>query len=191
LPARNIHHGIRLAASLGLDLNLFVSLNFSLTTCPAERACDAFAQVRALFGKWVTRPPRTMHLHQAPPTFVWVIENSEGCLNAHWLVHVPQARQKEFAAKLDAWFGAAVGDVHSDRAIHIRPAPQPMAAGRYMLKGMHPALARRFNIEHVYQGWVFGKRVGHSKNVGPGQVAEMRRQGRYRPARRWVPGRWK
>ena len=190
LPARNLHHGIRLASSLGLDLNLFISINFTLTDCPAEKTDIAFAQIRTHFGKWITRPRKTESGYQAPPTFVWVIENPDGCLNAHWLVHVPSARQDEFQTKLDKWLGAAAGTVYSEKAVHIEPAKTPTAVGKYMLKGMHPALARQFAIDHVYQGWVTGKRIGCSKNVGPAQVVEMRKQGRYRPARRWVPGRW-
>jgi hypothetical protein len=191
LPARNLHHGIRLASSLGLDLNLFISINFSLTNCPEEKTDIAFAQIRAHFGKWITRPRKTASGPQAPPTFVWVIENPAGCLNAHWLVHVPAARQDEFQTKLDKWLGAAAGMVYSEKAIHVQPAKTPTAVGKYMLKGMHPALARQFAIEHVYQGWVTGKRIGCSKNVGPSRLAEMRKQGKHPPARRWVPGKWK
>lgn len=81
----------------------------------------------------------------------------------------------------------ATGKVHSVTAIDIRPAHTPMAVEKYILKGLHPTLARTFNIDHIPQGWVTGKRIGHSKNIGPVQVAEMRRQGVYPPARRWIP----
>jgi hypothetical protein len=191
LPARNLHHGIRLASSLGLTLNLFVSINFSLTDCPEDSVDIAFAKVREHYGKWIRRPRKAASEHQAPPTFVWVIENPDGCLNAHWLLHVPAARLDEFPTKLDRWLGAAAGTVYSDKAIHIEPAITPTAVGKYMLKGEYPSLAREFGIRPVYQGWVTGKRIGCSKNVGPYQVAEMRKQGKHPPARRWVPGRWK
>jgi hypothetical protein len=187
LPSRNLHHGIRLAARLFLPLNLFVSINFALTDCPEENTDIAFAKLRAQFGKWVRRPQKADRGTEAPPTFVWVIENQNGILNSHWLVHVPTARHSEFTAKLPEWLRVATGKVHSVTAIDIRPAHTPMAVEKYMLKGLHPTLARTFNIDHIPQGWVTGKRIGHSKNIGPVQVAEMRRQGVYPPARRWIP----
>jgi hypothetical protein len=187
LPASNLHHGIRQAARLGLDLNLFVSINFSLTSCVAEETDRSFAGIRAKFGKWVQHPRKDALGHEAPPTFVWVLENPDNCMNAHWLVHVPLARQQEFSAKLDKWLNAATGGVHSDKAIHVRSAPTPTAAEKYMLKGMHPSLAKVFRIQYENQGWVTGKRVGHSLNVGPGRRVEMRELGIYPPARKWVP----
>jgi len=137
LPARNVHHAIRLSFSLGLPLNLFVSINFSLTNCSADSTDTAFAKIRERFGKWITRPRKAASEHQAPPTFVWVIENPDGCLNAHWLVHVPAARQDEFQEKLDSWLGAAAGTIYSDKALHVQPAKTPTAVGKYMLKGMN------------------------------------------------------
>lgn len=189
LPSRNLHHGIRLAARLFLPLNLFVSFNFSLTDCPEEQTDLAFAQLRAAFGKWARRPQKADLGIEVPPTFVWVIENQSGILNAHWLVHVPTARQAEFAAKLPEWLAAAAGKVHSVSAIHIRTAPTPMAAEKYMLKGLNPTLARMFNIDSSPQGWVTGRRIGHSKNLGPVQIARKRKEGIYPPARRWIPNK--
>jgi hypothetical protein len=70
------------------------------------------------FGKWVQRPCREDLGHEAPPTFVWVLENPDNCMNAHWMVHVPAAREDAFAAMLDKWLEAATGGVHSAKAIH-------------------------------------------------------------------------
>jgi hypothetical protein len=184
-PASNLHHGIKQAECLGLGLNLFVSVNFSLTSCTPEETDVAFAEIRAKFGKWVQRPRREDLGHEAPPTFVWVIENPDNCMNAHWLVHVPAAREDDFAAKLSKWLEVATGGVHSDKAIHIAPAYRPHGAKMYMLKGMHPSLCRTFGIRYENQGWVTGKRVGHSRNIGPARRREMREQKLYPPAQRW------
>lgn len=191
IPARNLHHGIRLAESIGLPLNLFVSINFALTSCPEDRVSLDFQRVRAAFGKWVTRPHKKDAIHKAPPTYVWVIENQAGCLNAHWLVHVPRARQKEFRQLLTKWLENATGEIYDTRAIDIKLARKVKGVGRYMLKGMHPAMARNFAIEHEYQGWVTGRRIGHSKNIGPVQLQHMRRLGKHPPARRWIHGKYK
>lgn len=191
LPARNFHHGIRLAESKGLSLNTFVSINFSLTDCPEKQTDLSFQQLRTTFGKWVTRPQKDAAALKAPPTFVWVIENQNGCLNAHWLVHVPTARQSEFRAKLPDWLGRSAGQVYDNKAIDIREAQHPTRIGKYMLKGMYPSLARDFGIRPEYQGWVTGRRIGHSKNVGPVQLAHMRRLGKHPPASRWIHGKYK
>jgi hypothetical protein len=45
-------------------------------------------------------------------------------------------RQKEFAAKLANWLRAAADEVNRERAIDIRTAKKPMAAGKHMLKGI-------------------------------------------------------
>lgn len=185
LPARNLYHGVRLASSLDLPLNLFVSLGFSRSACPTNKTDRAFAAIRNQFGKWITRPRKEQRGHLAPPTFVWVIENPNGCSHAHWLVHIPIARQREFRVLLAEWFAKATGGGVPTHAIHIKKAKFPKGTGKYMLKGMHPALARRYDILHENQGWVTGRRIGHSKNIGPVQVAEMFRQGRYLPPSRW------
>ncbi len=185
-PSRNIHLGVRLARTLGLDLNLFVTFNFSQTGCDPECADKAFAKLRAAFGKWATRPKKARMMFATPPTFVWVIENPNDCLNAHWLVHVPRERQAEFRRNLSKWFKAAVGKVYSDRAIKVKAVTNAEGLKAYLLKGLHPGLARMFGIQHVYQGWVFGRRAGHSKNLGPVQVKKWRDLGQFPPARRWI-----
>ncbi len=186
IPSRNIHLGVRLARTIGLDLNLFVTFNFSLTSCDPECADRAFAQLRTTFRKWATRPPKTRVMLATPPTFVWVIENPNNCLNAHWLVHVPRERQAEFRRNLPKWFETAVGEVYSDRAIKVKPVTNAEGLKAYLLKGLHPGLARMFGIRHVNQGWVFGRRAGHSKNLGPVQVKKWRDLQLFPPARRWV-----
>lgn len=184
--SRNIHLGIRLAQAIGLELNLFVSFNFSLTSCDPAYADLAFAKLRASFGKWATRPPQPSIITRVPPTFVWVIENPNGCLNAHWLVHVPIERQAEFRKNLRKWLKSAVGDVYSDKAINVKAITNADGLKAYLLKGLHPSLAKRFGINHVYQGWVHGRRAGHSRNIGPMQVKRWRSLRVFPPAQRWV-----
>ena len=171
---------------IGLDLNRFVTFNFSLTSCPPDQAALAFSKLRSSFGKWARRPGKAHRLSAVPPTFVWVLENPNDCLNAHWLVHVPADRQAEFEALLPKWFEAVVGDVFSEKAIKIKPVTNTEGLKAYLLKGLHPSLARMFGIRHEYQGWVTGRRIGHSKNIGPVQVKRWRGLGVFPPAKRWV-----
>jgi hypothetical protein len=186
LPSRNVHLGVRLASALKLDLNQFVTFNFTQTSCPPESADLAFAKLRASFAKWARRPGKSRWLLAVPPTFVWVIENPNDCLNGHWLVHVPAERQAEFAANLPKWFEAAVGEVYSQNAIKIKSVTNAEGLKAYFLKGLHPSAARKFGIRHIYQGWVTGRRVGHSKNIGPVQVKKWRGLGVFPPAKRWI-----
>ena len=191
VPARNLHHAIRLAESKNLPLNVFVSINFSFTTCPDEQVDRALQSIRNAFGKWITRPGRQTGLSSALPAFVWVIENKDGCLNAHWLVHVPAARHRDFVSRLYAWLEQAVGAIKDNRALHIQEAVNPRGLGRYMLKGMYPSLARYFEINSEYQGWVTGRRIGHSKSLGPVEAARMRDKGLHPRAQRWRVGKYK
>src|SRR4051812_38492327 len=89
-PAGNVYHGIRIAETIGLPLNLFVSINFSLIACAPDDVSRSFKKLRDTFAKWVTRPPRPLKEHKAAPTFVWVIESPPNCnINVHWMIHVP------------------------------------------------------------------------------------------------------
>ncbi len=184
--SRNIHLGVRLARAIGLELNLFVSFNLSLTDCDHTCADKAFAKLRAAFGKWSNRVPKSQAMTAIPPTFVWVIENPHGCLNAHWMVHVPIERQAEFQRNLPKWLKDAVGEMHSDKAIKIKAVTNAEGLKAYFLKGLHPSLAKRFGIRHEYQGWVHGRRAGHSRNLGPVQVKRWRDLKMFPPARPWI-----
>jgi hypothetical protein len=185
IPARNLHHAIRLAKSKGLPLNLFVSLNFSLTTCVEDRLDICFRLVRTRFTKWTTQPGRKKLALAAPPTFVWVLENQGACLNAHWLVHVPDERHTEFETKLPSWLEEATGCILDARSIDVRLADNSLKRGRYMLKGMFPSMARNFAIEAQETGWITGRRIGHSRNLGPVELKRMISVGKHPPVQRW------
>jgi len=146
-PAANFHHGIRLAESKGFPLNLLTTINFAQTDCPEHHTDRAFQHVRGSYQKWVTRPRKAAATHKAPPTFVWVIENGNVVgLHAHWLLHVPSARQSEFRDKLPEWLESVVGQINSAQTIDIRPAYNPKGLEMYLLKGMYPSQAQSYGI---------------------------------------------
>jgi hypothetical protein len=183
-PASNVHHAARIADHIGLSLNRLVTLNFELTECVGDDASRRFARLRTnYFGKWATRPPRGSHAPGTPPTFVWSLERGGGHLAAHWLVHVPPGRFREFEARLPSWLIAVAGELLSPRAIHVRPAPTPRSASKYLLKGIDPAYAAFYGINHVPQGIVAGRRSGMSRNLGPTVKRRLRENGEYRVAR--------
>ncbi len=84
------------------------------------------------------------------------------------------------------WLEAAVGDVYSDKAIKIKPVTNAEGLKAYFLKGLQPSDARVFGIWHTYQGWVTGRRISHSKDLGPVQVKKWRKFGVFPPAKSWV-----
>jgi hypothetical protein len=188
-PASNFHHAIRIATAIKQPLNVFVSVNFSHTTCPPQRAANAFQLLRRKFGKWITRPSVKSKRASVPATFVWVLENPStgGNLHSHWLLHVPSNLHAELKKKLPLWLEKVVGSVtDTEAAIDVRRATTPRAAGRYMLKGMHPMMAAYFDIRHEDQGWIDGRRSGFTKNLGPVQKRRLRALDQYPKSRHWV-----
>lgn len=175
-------HAVRVAEHLGLPLNRMVTFNFKDTTCPEHLVSRHFQRLRDnYFGKWLARKGRG---YNRPPAYIWSIENANGCINVHWLLHVPPGRLQDFQARLPDWFKAVAGEVTSSRAIHERAAPTPQGAAKYMSKGINPGFADFFRIRHVPQGLVHGKRAGTSKALGPGarrhleETGQMPRRGR-------------
>jgi hypothetical protein len=167
-PSANAHHAISFAKEIGYPLNLFVSINFSLTACLDEDTDVAFRRLRQFFTKWTSRPHKKVRFHAAPPTFVYSIENQSGVLNTHWLVHVPSPRHDEFSSQLGTWLEKAAGPVYDTlKAIDIQPVTSARSVGKYLLKGNYPSKARDWDIRPEYCGWVTGRRVGHSQNLGP------------------------
>jgi len=191
-PSRNIHHAISFANTRNLPLNRFVSINFSLTDCPAEKTDIAFRHLREFFTKWTSRPHKKASALAAPPTFVYSIENQNEVLNAHWLVHVPPPRHAEFAAKLGLWLNKATGGVYDEqRAIHIQSVTSARAVGKYMLKGLHPSMAENWDIRAEYCGRVTGRRAGHSQNLGPVEMERWIIAERHPRPKRWVHGKYR
>ncbi len=184
-PASNFHHAIGIAEAIKLPLNQMVSLNLGYVDCPPENAVKALQAFRGKLGKWVTRGKRDT----CPATFVWVIERppDSANFNFHLLVHIPASRQDAFLQRLPVWLSRTAGGIlDAKAAIHVRSAPTPRGAGKYMLKGMHPYWAAKFDIEHEPQGVVNGRRSGFTKNLGPTQKRRLRKLELYPKARYFV-----
>lgn len=182
--AGNIHHAVRMAEAMGSPLNQFVSVNFPLTACSAEAASQVFEGVRERFRKWVTRPPARARDQKAKAAFVWVLENPDGCINAHWLVHVPEGRQADFQARLPRWFEKAGAAILNQAALHVEPVYKVRPLARYLMKGLHPAVAPFYGVRPMPQGWVIGQRAGISRSLGPTQKRALRQAGQYPRARK-------
>lgn len=166
-PASNLINAIKVAEALKTPLNQFVTINFAHTRCPSQLVSQQFEKLRDnFFCPWLRRSKR-QKARAKPPAYVWVVENAGGCLNVHWLAHIPKGRVRDFRKRLVDWLAAVAGEVSCTSAIHIRYAPRPLGAGKYMLKGMDPIYAPFFCIQHIPQGVVHGKRSGFSRGLGP------------------------
>lgn len=182
-PASHIHHAIRIAEAIGRPLTHFVTINFSHTRCPAELVSPSFERLRNdRFGPWIRRAPRRTPSAASPPTYVWVIENKDGIMNVHWLVHIPENRLAAFKTKLPKWLMNVTGAIIQDGAIDIRPITNFVGLSRYILKGTDPAWAAFYGAIHIDQGEVHGKRSGYSENTGPTAKQRLREAGQYRNA---------
>ncbi len=162
-------HAVRVAEHIGLPLNRMVTLNFKDTTCPEHLVSRRFPQLRDnYFGKWLARKGGG---YNRPPAYIWSIENANGCINVHWLLHAPPGRLRDFQARLPGWFRAVAGEVTSNKSIHERTAPTPQGAAKYMSKGI-----------------VHGKRAGTSKALGPSARRHLEDNGQMpRSVRRFRP----
>jgi len=83
---RTLFHGVRLARSLNIEPNLFVTINFWETSLTIYEMAPAFLEMRRKYARWSQNPSQPFAGHSVPPTFLWVLENPEdqGFFHAHW-----------------------------------------------------------------------------------------------------------
>lgn len=180
-PAANLHHAMRFAARTGRQLNQLVTINFAQAGCPALLVSLRFRRLLAQrFAPWLRRATKGRATKGCgAPTYVWVVEAPGAGAHVHWAVHVPPALTADFRRRLPRWVADAVAiDVGAldAAAIDHRPVDNAVGLKRYLLKGMDPYFAGRWQIRAVPQGLVIGRRVGVSRNLARG----ARRAGGYR-----------
>ena len=165
-------HSARTADAIGRPLNKFVTINLWQLGIDHESASAAFQKLRERpFASWSRYRPRGKGTpRNGPPTYAWVIEAPEGRAHVHWMLHVQDDQEHDFATKLGRWilrlggvkelpFGALrVENVHNADGLKL-----------YFSKGLQPQLADRWGIRHVDQGLVHGRRAGTSRNIGPAE----------------------
>jgi hypothetical protein len=174
----NFLKAVSFADEMGRPLNTFVTLNLHHTPCPPEAVSAAFERLRDNhFTRWLRHRSKTSRGGFGPPAYVWCVENASGHTHVHWLVHVPKPLRRAFEERLPRWVEAVAGAVHSAaNAIHVEPADRPSGLARYMMKGIHPGVAKFYKIDHVAQGRVQGKRCGISESLGPAAQSRWRAQ---------------
>jgi len=162
--ANHFVHGIEFAQAYGPELNTLVTINFNHTDCTPERVSAQFERLRDNhFTRWL----RYRTKGSVPPTYVWVIENTNGHTHVHWLVHLPVRLKAAFSTKLPTWVPSVAGAIHCEAAINVKPAQNVPGLRKYMLKTINPKLAHFYRVRPHPKGRVVGKRCGISKNLGP------------------------
>ena len=104
---------------------------------------------------------------------MWVLENT-GHIAAHLTVHVPRSRQSNFKEEFPIWIAKETKRPPQLGAVDIKSVYNIHGLRKYLLKGIDPAFAPLYRIEHIPQGAILGKRFGYTQNLGP---SETRRNG--------------
>jgi len=182
-PAVNIHHATRFSETIGLPLNLFVTINFTCAGCPPERSVELLRKMIAQrFAPWLRRTAQTKV--EVAPTYVWCMEAAGGQQAAHVLLHIPDDLRSTLKGRVEQWLRGLLGVDELDPAtLKIMPIYNLIGVRRYLLKGVDPAWAKHLGVQAMEQGVVIGKRSAFSRNLGP--IARLR--GGYRPRRVPLP----
>ena len=169
------------AERIGLPLNTWVTINFSLTAIDPWDSVQAFKDWRYnYFNKWARRPRKGQGQSFAP-TIAYVFENKRGNdvydeigpdlphnVQVHALFHIPPERQHDFECRAFEWLDAVTGGISAANAIDIRVVTQDNGIKNYCLKGSQPRVAKHFGVKNYSpQGAIKGKRTGTTANLGP------------------------
>lgn len=171
------------AARIGLPINLRVTVNLSLLGINPADATRVFRKMRSSrFSPWIRRPRKGCG-PAAVPTDYYGFENKRGDevykkigpglphnVHAHWSLHVPPKRRRDFEFELHRWVNEIAGTKDwPENALRFEEITYWWPA-RYLNKGARPAIAARYGatLDTISeQGAIIGKRTGTSRNIGP------------------------
>lgn len=181
--AQTLYYAEQQASRIGLPLNWSITINFTVLGVAPSDAVAAFQVLRSQrFAPWVRRPPKQVSVRAAAPTYTYGFENyrdghafgeddDEHNIHVHWTVHVPRTRWRSFEGALHGWITEIVGGKDWPTAgLRMAPITRQGGAPRYPNKGARSETAAHFGVpkeKAAYQGIIFGKRVGTSRNIGP------------------------
>jgi hypothetical protein len=187
-----ILHAANAAIHRGCRLDQFLTVHCS-------RGGISLFEVHAFITAFTKSVGDWLRLRGAPLAWIWVLENPPmHGLNWHFVLHVPEQHREEFKRAYRKKLKLAGADLRAkvarlipvrdrDDPFHSRYCPELNRLLRYLLKGGDPEMCRKLWIEHVYQGYVLGKRSGFSEFLGPKARANAKpsRWGYYRHGQ-WV-----
>lgn len=171
------------AERIGLPLNAWVTINFSMTAIAPWDAVPALIRIRNNhYSKWARRP-RKGKGSAFEPTYIYVFENKRENeifgdiiyeeigpdlphnVHAHMFMHVPPNRQHDFECLIYEWVDFVAGRICPANTIKVQWVTEDNGISGYCVKGSKHA--KRFGSEYKPQGAILGKRAGTSENLGP------------------------
>lgn len=163
--AREITRAANHAWRIGQDLTRYIVINFPQ---PGEGdellPAHQFREIRRkAWGWWSYKRKHDKALGRFTDLHSW--EDRNDIRHVNWLVHIPRALEAEFSQKLEKWITKVVGD-HPVETFKNKEIYNVMGLVRYILKGIEPRSARKFQIEPSGQGTIWGRRSAASKNLG-------------------------
>jgi hypothetical protein len=161
-PAVNIHHAQRYSEALGLPLQWFVTINFTLLGIPPDLATALFRNMLAQrFAPWLRRS--AVNKSGLRPTYIWVMEAAGGHVAVHWVLHLPASLRAAFRSRVFSWMREWSTTQEIGSALQMKPVTNIVGLRRYMLKGVNPTWAAHLGVRPVEQGKIIGKRSGFSR----------------------------
>jgi hypothetical protein len=158
----NLIAALQFADEIGLPLNVSVDIAWIFFSGTVDD--------RTRFARWQERLSKWARRHGFPLAMIWTREVGKyGSPHTHALIHVPPLLIQDgtFKHALERSLEPEGGPIHN-KAIFIRLAYRPLGKLLYNLKGTDPKHASDFGIRPAYQGFLSGKRVGFTQNLGPG-----------------------
>lgn len=180
--AQTLYYARQQAEHIGLDLNTLVTINFSGTSIPPEKAVEAFGRLRMNhFNKWCRRPAKGQG-SPVEPTYRYYFENARDGIafeeiadglshnvHVHWEACIPAKRLRKFRSLVVEWLDYIAGDICAENSVDVRPIRDGRGLRAYSLKGANKRTADHFGAgyKQADQGFIIGRRTGTSVNIGP------------------------
>jgi len=160
---QTIFHAFDFAKFLGTPLNTYAVLN--LRAVDAERADKVLEAVREKCRRWLKRQRQLAKVDDAPPLYVYTLENPSGnAVHVNWVLHVPVQFQEGFRRKLPDWLRKAQGQSAGLYDIDVQSVDPrtDKSLAKYVLKGTDPAFVPHFHLDDYAepQGPIHGRRAG-------------------------------
>lgn len=174
--ARSLLHAPRTARAIGRDLNVFVTIRLWQLGSDEWTVAEHARAIRSdWFARWSQRSAkRGKYPANGTPTHTGVIE-TDGGIHMHWMLHIRPENLEWFEQSLKARIKRQFGvDELPDDIIMIKTAHNPDGLKLYFAKTVEPRYAKAWGIRPAPSGYINGRKVWTSLNLGPAQWMPLR-----------------
>jgi len=161
--AREILRAGRHAWYIERELNYYIVINFNHDENDELKAQRNYRNIRRKCLSWLYYKKKNDEVHPLTDVRTW--ENRIENIHVNWALHVPEKYEDEFLKKIPIWIRKELGNIAEGR-FHIQKIYNVNGLLRYMLKGVDPSKAYRFEIIPTSQGKVWGRRAVASTCLG-------------------------